>query len=163
MTFVFLIKAKKEAMQHQARCECYTTPIQENSSNQRKLFKTTKALLCDANDVFFPPGNPDHPANDFGNSFVQKIEMINRSLADLSAQSQSPPHVDEHSACADGRLTSLKSLTQQVSKLIDKAAKKPWHLDPVLTWIVVQSLEILLPVITKLINLSFETGQFAET
>ena len=102
-----------------------TSHIQENSSNQRKLFQSTKALLCDAKDVSFPPGDPDQLANDFGNFFVQEIERINRSLADLSVQSQSPPHVDEHSACSVGRFTSFKSLTQdQVRMLIDKAPKK---------------------------------------
>ena len=71
---------------------------------------------------------------------VQKIERIIRSLADLSAQSQSPPCADEHSACADWRFTSFKFLTQgQVRMLIDKG------------------LGIFLPVINKLVNLSFET------
>ena len=115
---------------NQARCEYYTSYIQENSSNQRKLFQSTKALLCDAKDISFPSGDPDRFANDFGNFFVQKIERINSSLADLSAQSQpppdvdEPPHVDEHSVCAHGRYTSFKSLTQnQVRMLIDKAPK----------------------------------------
>ena len=110
---------------NQDRCEYYTSHIQQNSSNPRELFQTTKALLCDAKDVSFPPGNLDQLANDFGNFFSQKIEKINRSLTDLSAQSQSPPRADEHSACVDGRLTSFKSLTQdQVRMLIDKVAKK---------------------------------------
>ena len=47
--------------------------------------------------------------------------------------------------------------------LIDKAPKKSCQLDPVPTSIVVQSLDILLPVITKLVNVSSETGQFAGT
>ena len=72
--------------------------------------------------------------------------------------------MDEHSACVDGQFTSFKSLTQdQVRMLIDKAPKKSCQLDPLPTSIVVQSLDILLPVITKLVNLSFETGHFAGT
>ena len=47
--------------------------------------------------------------------------------------------------------------------LIDKAPSKSCQLDAVPTSIVVQSLDILLPVITKLLNFSFETGQFAGT
>ena len=109
---------------NQARCEYYISQIQQQSSNQRKLFQDTKALLFDAKDFSFPPGNPDQLANDFGNFFAQKIEKINRSLTDLSAQSRSPPRADEHSTCVDGRLTSFNSLTQdQVRMLIDKAAK----------------------------------------
>ena len=123
-----VFKAKKNHatfIMNQACCEYYTSHIQEKSSNQGKLFESTKALLCDATDGFFPPGDPDQLANDFGNFFVQNIERINRSLADLSAQSQSPPQADEYSACSDGRFTSFKSLTQdQVRMLVDKAPKK---------------------------------------
>ena len=123
-----VFKAKKNRatfIMNQARCEYYTSHIQENSSNMRKLFQSTKALLCDAKDISFPSGDPDRLANEFGSFFVQKIERINSSLADLSVQSKPPPYVDEHSACVDGQFTSFKSLTQdQVRMLIDKAPKK---------------------------------------
>ena len=123
-----VFKAKKNRatfIMNQARCEYYTSHIQENSSNLRKLFQSTKALLCDAEDISFPSGDPDRLANEFGSVFVQKIESINISLADLSVQSKPPPYVDEHSACVDGQFTSFKSLTQdQVRMLIDKAPKK---------------------------------------
>ena len=47
--------------------------------------------------------------------------------------------------------------------LISKAASKSCQLDPIPTPIVLKLLDVLLPVITKLINLSFDTGRFAET
>ena len=34
---------------NQARCDYYTNHIQQNSSDQRKLFNVTKSLLCDIN------------------------------------------------------------------------------------------------------------------
>ena len=81
--------------------------------------------MCNAKDVSFPPGNPDQLADDFGNFFGQKIEKINWSQADRSAQSQSLPRADEHSVYVDVRLTSFKSLTQdQVRTFIEKGAKK---------------------------------------
>ena len=46
--------------------------------------------------------------------------------------------------------------------LISKAAGKSCQLDPIPTPIVLKLLDVLLPVITKLINLSFDTGRFAE-
>ena len=46
--------------------------------------------------------------------------------------------------------------------LISKSAGKSCQLDPIPTTIVFKLLDVLLPVITKLINLSFDTGQFAE-
>ena len=96
--------------------------------------------MCNAKDVSFPPGNPDQLANDFGNFFGQKIEKINWSQADRSAQSQSLPRADEHSVYVDGRLTSFKSLTQdQVRTFIEKGAKKSCQLNPVPTSVVLLS------------------------
>ena len=46
--------------------------------------------------------------------------------------------------------------------LISKAAGKSCQLDPIPTPIVLKLLDVLLPVVTKLINLSFDTGRFAE-
>ena len=61
-----VFKAKKNRatfIMNQARCEYYTSHIQENSSKLRKLFQSTKALLCDAKDISFPSGDPDRLAN----------------------------------------------------------------------------------------------------
>ena len=46
--------------------------------------------------------------------------------------------------------------------LISKVAGKSCQLDPIPTPIVLKLLDVLLPVITKLVNLSFDTGRFAE-
>ena len=52
--------------------------------------------------------------------------------------------------------------TEGLSMLISKAAGKSCQLDPIPTPIVLKLLDFLLPVITKLINLSFDIGWFAE-
>ena len=74
---------------NQARCDYYTNHIQQNSSDQRKLFNVTKSLLCDinTNTASFPRVDTVRLANDFGNFFAQKIENINASLANLSTSS----------------------------------------------------------------------------
>ena len=57
---------------------------------------------------------------------------------------------------------NFKTLSQeQVSELNNKAAKKSRPLDPMLTSVVLEVLDVLLPVITNMINLSFESGEFA--
>ena len=71
-----------------ARCEYYTNLIAENSSNQRNLFRTIKALLCEPSEVSFPKDiAPDDLANDFGNFFMQKIDKINQ-LIDIQSSSE---------------------------------------------------------------------------
>ena len=40
-------------LMNQARCDYYTDHIQQNSSDQKKLFNVTKSLLCDTNTASF--------------------------------------------------------------------------------------------------------------
>ena len=65
--------------------------------------------------------------------------------------------------CRKEQFTGFGSLSQeQVRMLISRAADKSCQLDAIPTPIVLKLLDVLLPVITKLINLSFDTGRFAE-
>ena len=65
-------------LMNRARRDYFSNLIAENSSNQRKLFRTTNSLLFEPTDVSFPDHvPPDDLANNFGNYFVQKIERIN--------------------------------------------------------------------------------------
>ena len=58
---------------------------------------------------------------------------------------------------------NFKTLTQdQVSLIIGKAAMKSCPSDPAPTSVVLQVLDVLLPVITCMINMSFESGQLAQ-
>ena len=64
----------------------------------------------------------------------------------------------------DSFLVSLTlTLTdKEVSSLIIKATKKTCSLDPMPTTLVVECLDVLLPVLTKMINLSLQSGCFAD-
>ena len=61
------------------------------------------------------------------------------------------------SECAE--FPKFKTLTQhQVSLIIGKAAMKPCPSDPAPTFVILQFLDVLLPVITCMISMSFESG-----
>ena len=63
--------------------------------------------------------------------------------------------------CAGVTFANFKTLSQeQVSELIKKAAKESCPLDPMPASVVLEVLDVLLPVITNVINLSFESGEF---
>ena len=162
-------------LMNQACCEYYTSHIRNNSLDQRKLFKVTKTLLREPKTASFPHGNPDQLANDFGNFFVQKIEKINKSLADLSTPSPQPsnctthaemsilsppasdfsacaevnmppPSVNGYSSCVAGLFTGFRSLSQeQVSELIGRAAGKSCQLDPMPSPTVLHLLDVCIP------------------
>ena len=82
------LRAFKVALNHttylmnKARRDYFSKLIAENSSNQRKLFRTTNSLLFEPTDVSFPNHiPPDDLANNFGNYF----ERINDSLDTLQS------------------------------------------------------------------------------
>ena len=113
------------------RREYYTNFIEENSSNQRKLFRATKKLLSEKKDELMFPGYADKSvlANDIGKYFASKIERI-RSNVDSAGV-----NVDEFVRITTPieitSLTSFKALSEsEVHALIERSAKTTFALDP---------------------------------
>ncbi|XP_044170355.1 uncharacterized protein LOC122947345 [Acropora millepora] len=126
-----------------------------------ETFRTTQALLREPNTVSFPQEvDPHLLANSFGDFFVKKIESINKSLNDVRTVPMTV-ELDEVPP-AEASFSEFESLSDdEVYMLIKKAAKKSCLLDPMPTYLILQLLDVLLPVITTMINLSFNTGYFA--
>ena len=105
---------------NQARCDYYTNHIQQNSSDQRKLFNVTKSLLCDTdtNTASFPRVDTVQLANDFGNFFVQKIENINASLANLSTSSVPSLPATDITCLKEQFLTGFRTLSQEQVRML---------------------------------------------
>ena len=118
-----------------ARLGYFSNLIAENSSNERKLFRTTNSLLFEPTDVPFPDHiPPDDLVNNVGNYLVQKIELINDSLDALRSSEPldgaSDASADNMSACANcvdpdprecGEFPNFKTLTlDQVSLLVER-------------------------------------------
>ena len=60
-------------------------------------------------------------------------------------------------------LSVFKALSiEEVQKLIARSPIKSCPLDPVPSFVLVQLVDILLPVLTSMINLLFETAHFAD-
>ena len=102
-------------------------------------------------------------ANDIGRYFVSKVEDI-RNEIDTKPISQPdrdlvPP--DKPVVDANVTLRSFRNLSEQnVYDLIQKSAKKSCVRDPLPTTLACDSLDVLLPVITKLVNTSLTTAYF---
>ena len=91
-------------------------------------------------------------ARKFNDFFVAKITNIRQQLI----SSQDRPHGDEQ--CASSLSTWSKVTAEEMGKIISKSPKKSCPLDPIPTWMLSKSYEVLLPVITNIINLSLESG-----
>ena len=148
---------------NEARRKFYSDFIAENSSNQRNLFSATRKLLNQGHEVPFPPTSDKLVlANEMGSFFVGKIDAIHAKL-DRLADCLHDSHFDYVKTSPTRTLDSFIPLTESaVSKLIGCSPKKSCMFDPMSTPMVISCANALLPVITKMINLSLNSGEFAD-
>uniref|UniRef100_A0A8C5DID7 Reverse transcriptase domain-containing protein n=1 Tax=Gouania willdenowi TaxID=441366 RepID=A0A8C5DID7_GOUWI len=135
-----------------ARSEHYSTVINNNPGNSKKLFSTVSHLL--------KPQIPSHHTptaincNIFLDSFTSKIDNIRSSLAPLqnSIHDISTTPVKQH-------LTHFIPTTQQeVEKIVCTPKSSTCSLDPIPSPLLKSHNQIISPLITKIINLSLKTG-----
>ena len=158
-----IYKSKKNYMifvMNRSRKKYYTDFVLEHGSDQRKLFNAAKSLFHQRNDLNFPAYDDQIMlANDIGEFFVQKVENIRNEL-DLSASDLHDRVFDELVAL-NASFDSFKQLDEEdVKHLMAKSNRKTSSLDPMPTSIVVQCQDILLPVLTRMINMSLNSGVF---
>ena len=163
-----VFKVKRNAvnnLMNKARQAFYTNLIEDNSCNQRKLFRVSKRLFNQSQGDELPP-NLHAPtfASKVGKYFVSKVDTIQRQIdvdiIDLPASAFTT---------ADGFNRSTPSLSafkilsaNSVESLIQNSTLKSCPLDPMPSRLVSRC-DALLPVITTIIEKSLEAGHFPKS
>ena len=134
------------------RREFFSKLITENSADQGRLFRATKKLLCETNELFSPDYHDRVAlANDIGRFFVRKFERIRCDIDalpdDLMLVNSTQLFSDFQHVQAD----SFRNQTRSLARLT--RCRHP---------LVVKCLDVLFPVITRIINLSLASGQFSD-
>ena len=146
-----------------ARIEFLKDFIDRNSLNQKNLFLATKRLLKEYHEVPFPPFKDKMTlANQMRSFFTEKIKAIHSKLDGLS--SSLPVISNNNDKSWSGTwMDQFKRLCEcEVRRLIEGSAEKTCILDPMPTSLVIGCTQVLLPVLTKIINLSLESGRVAD-
>ena len=138
----------------ETRQEFNTNFIEENSLNQRRLFRASKRLLNVSRDDGVPP-NLHAPTfvNDLGQYFVTKIETIQCKL-DIesfdSVTSLFDSVTDDSTSVSVTLFTDFENVsTSDVALLIRRSALKSCPLDPMPSWLV-SNCDALRPVIAAI-------------
>ena len=149
-------------LMNNARREFFKEFIEKNSSNQKDLFMATNKLLKQDHDVLLPPfDNNVMLANQMGSFFLEKIKTIHTKLDKLTS-TLADATSDDTELWSGVWLDHFKPISEDdVRKLIEGSSKKTCILDPMPTSLVINCIDVLLPVLTKIINLSLESGLFA--
>jgi len=126
------------------------------------FWRQRKLLNQGDNRTVYPPVDSNVKlANHLGTFFVQKIETIGSKLDNVARMLPSLP--DDHTPVSPPLLSKFSPLMEEeVCKLISRSAKKSCTLDPMPTSLVMDCIDVLLPITTKIINLSLESGLFAD-
>ena len=149
-----------------AKRRYYTDFIAENSENQAKLFSSAKSLLTTKDEICFP-NYPDKDllCNEIGEFFVRKITKIREEIdaTGLSVELRELVPHDQSLPASCTKLDSFKPLHgEDIQSLVSSSSKKHCALDPMPSSLIADCLEVLLPVITKIVNSSLVQGYFPQ-
>ena len=140
-----------------AKCSFFSDAIFGAGGDQKKLYSVIKSLTAVNSEIPLPHHTSTQQlAGDFGQFFIKKIEDI-RSELNIPDHTHSPVS----SSCNGHYFTNFRQLAQNdVRKLIMSSKSTTCELDPIPTSLCKEHISILLPTITKMVNLSLETGAF---
>ena len=143
-----------------AKTNYYSNIINENKGNQKVLFNTIDNLLHRNVEKRYPTAlSANELANTFADFFHKKIELIrNDLLADCTAVIN--PHLDEGICSIEfDEFDEFKYISEaQIKNLIDTSRLKSCILDPFPASILKSCTDILLPIFTRIVNMSLETA-----
>ena len=144
-----LLYASKQAYYH--------AKIKDNSHNQKFLFSTINKLLQKNTDRLYPNSTDDGTlANAFADFFAEKISKIRTAI--LETKSNLSVNFLAPVPCSARFSSSNEVDCSAVHKLLSSLSKKSCSLDPVPACVLMECSDTLLPIFTKIINLSLTHG-----
>ena len=133
----------------------YHDLVSENCGDGKKLWQALNRIFSRSNTTVLPSFVDEKSlANKFGSFFIDKIKKIRDTFKHTRSKSLHPDKVPP-------TFSSFQVVSQsEVLKFIKEAHSKTCSLDPCPTHVVKQCIDILLPSLTKLVNLSLKNGIF---
>jgi len=134
--------------------------ISSSRTNPRQLWKTVNKLLHRTSAPPLPSSNSlSNLAQSFATFFSNKINKLHTTL--LSNRTCVSPHLPP--PVTPPNFSSLAPITvDEVSKLLSQSPDTNCDLDPIPTSLLKQCSSVLVPTITKIINLSLSSGIFPD-
>ena len=144
----------------ESKCNFYQS-IMKESQSQGILFKCIDELLGKKKVSKYPEHtSPKELSDQMSKFFVNKIKKIRSELEQLR-ESSNIQDEEEETLLPDKshHLTIFEETnTEEITKIIQSSASKSCTLDPIPTSLLKDCLEVLAPIITKIINTSLATA-----
>ena len=143
----------------QAKKKFYAQKITDCKNDQKQLFKVVDTLLHKPKETPLPAHeSPEELANRFATFFIEKIEKIRQQLEVVRSNSKNNQN-SQSQKIAKVLTTFDPASEEEIRKLIMQSATKSCNLDPIPTWLLKDCLDSLLPVITRIVNLSLASAE----
>ena len=138
-------------MINDAKSKYYEDKIQQCQS-QKDIFKVVESLLHQKGNVKLPSHTCQQElAHRFNDYFVSKISKIRH---DLDTIAPIAPVLPTENNVATLMISFTPATDDEICKLVSSSPSKSCTLDPIPTWMLKDHLNIMVPVITKIVNLS---------
>ena len=137
-----------------AKQDHYKNKVKE--ANQKDLFKIVNELVDTKDSKSLPThSSPKELADRFCDFFSSKIASIRQDLLELQS---SPSKISSKNNNLPGFSEFAPASQEEVKKLIMSTKSKSCSMDPIPTSLLKECLTSLLPIITKIVNLSMSQG-----
>ena len=145
-----------------AQKDNYHSILEDNKSDFKVVFKIMNSLLfCNDSSPLPPMKNSKALANEFNQSFKNKVQKIMDNLA-LTEDNLTDQQYLESDCTTDKRFREFIPLnSDKIAKIIRTAPPKLCELDPVPSKILKQVCEDISPLIATIVNTSLTSGVFS--
>ena len=143
-----------------AKQRYYSDLLEECGGDTRKLFQVVRSLSNKPEENQLPPhDDPYKLADDLGEFFCQKADLIRNDIDPITVV---PPVLNVPTP--ENKFEKFCVLSEEeVSDIIMGSSNASCQLDPIPTWLLKLCGSELIPVITKMINLSLQQGQVPDS
>ena len=150
-------KSEYKKLLQKTKKEYINEKFMKCGSNTKKLYKTLNQIIGKNNEVTLPPGKDMDCVNNLLNHFMDKIKKINENLENYELFTP-PPNSSNH------KLEEFSEISaDEVKRIIMESKPTTCGSDPIPSTVVKHHFDVLLPILTRLINWSLRTGSFHKT
>lgn len=141
----------------ETRQKFYTAKIEANVGNHKALYNVLNKLLHRDKEQQLPSHKCLYElTNRFADFFTEKIQMIHCKINSMITATSS---FFEEEQKYQSEMSEYAMVSEfEMEKIIRKSSTKSCSLDPIPTWLLKECINPLLPIITKIVNLSLSEG-----
>ena len=151
------------ALLTETKCAYYSSKIRDTGKNQQRLYRIVNCLLHRKVGTMLPTYTSEaEMAGLFASHFSEKISNICRELSLSSDGTNGEKHVDINNCCTSKLSSFALPTPDEIKTIVMDAPPKSCNLDPAPTWLVKDTINELLPIVSHIVVTSLQSSVMPE-